>query len=121
MNEYLRTPPDIFYPKCTAYLCGISKRRITYPSKTILLYEGIPADAESPYGEGFVYRCGNWEWVAGYYPKKMRYWQDARRPMHGQFNNYLMCDGHVITRTPEKYPFVPTNPDNNLWFVNRLR
>ena len=121
MNEYLRVPPDIFFPKCIKYLCGFPTRLISYPSKTILLYEGIPADSESPFGEGFVYRCANWEWVVGYWPKKARYWQASHRPMHGRNNNYLMCDGHIITRPPEKYPFCPTKPENNLWFVDKLR
>ncbi|MCL6518362.1 MAG: type II secretion system GspH family protein [Armatimonadetes bacterium] len=121
MNEYLRWPPDIPYPQCIKYLCGIPKRRIMQPERTILLYEGIPADEESPFGEGFVYRCGNWEWVMGYRPTKNKYWQSANRPMHARMNNYLMCDGHVITMEPEKYPFAPSGPANNLWYVTRLR
>ncbi len=121
MNEYLRWPADIPYPQCIKYLCGIPKRRIVQPERTILLYEGIPADNESPFGEGFVYRCGNWEWVMGYRQLKTRYWQTANRPMHAKMNNYLMCDGHVMTMEPEKYPFAPTNSANNLWYAIKLR
>lgn len=123
MNSFLREPPDVYYPHSLAYLDGISFTGIDAPSRTILLFEGIPADDTNNLGEGYVYRCGDWTCVRGYYPKARRYWQLADRPWHGIRNNYLMCDGHVISMAPEKYPHFsgPTCERDNLWYVRRLR
>ena len=124
MNSFLRSPPDLPYPGSLAYLCGILCSDIAVPSNTILLFEGIPADrTDKVYGEGYVYRCADWTWVRGYYPKAIRYWQDAEKPWHGDRNNYLFCDGHVISMAPETYATFrgPTCPENNLWYASKLR
>ncbi|HUV04937.1 MAG TPA: type II secretion system protein [Armatimonadota bacterium] len=123
MNSFLREPPDVAYPYSCAYLTGIGQSRIKAPSSTILLYEGMSANGTNPLGEGYVYRCGNWTCVRGYYPSRQVHWQDAHKPWHGTSNNYLMCDGHIVTMPPEKYGSFPgpTSPANNLWYAERLR
>lgn len=124
MNSFLRAPADIPYPLCINILSGIPQGWIKSPSNTILLYEGIAASATNPLGEGYVDRCGDWESVRGYYPDPINHWADAHKPVHGDRNNYLMCDGHVVNRKPEKYPAFrggPTSPENNLWYARKLR
>jgi len=127
MNSFLREPADLQFPDCLPYLAGIRQSRVKNPSKTILLYEGIPANSTyinlgGSY-EGYVYRCGDWKWVRGFYSIPQNYWQDADKPWHRGFNNYLMCDGHIVTMPPEKYGSFPgpTSPANNLWYARRLR
>ena len=123
MNSFLREAADIPYPASSAYLNGITWTGICVASMTILLYEGIPADEGNALGEGYVYRCGNWEWVSGYRPKPILHWQDAQNPWHRNMNNYLMCDGHVISMEPEKYASFrgPTHQGNNLWYARKYR
>lgn len=123
MNSFLRTPCDVGFPLSTNIRSGIAQTDIMVPEQTILLYEGIPADATNPLGEGYVYRCGNWEWVMGYYPLPRPYWNLSDKSCHGQKNDYLMCDGHVMSMIPEKYPGFrgPTTPENNYWFARLLR
>jgi len=38
-------------------------------------------------------------------------------------DNYLFCDGHVISMVPEKYATFrgPTCPENNLWYARKFR
>ena len=120
MNSFLREPPDILYPYSLDYLTGISQTHIIAPADTILLYEGIPANSTHPLGEGYVYRCADWQWVRGFYPYV--HYQNADEPWHGQMNNYLMCDGHIITKVPEKYgSFIEPTLDNNMWYAQKLR
>jgi len=72
---------------------------IDCPAVATLLFEGIPADkTDKVYGEGYVYRCADWTWVRGYYPKKIRYWQDAYKPWHGDRNSYLYVDDSSMLR-----------------------
>lgn len=124
MNSFLRNPSDIIPSTAgITILKGIAKDAIPYPSDTILLFEGMAEDSTSnqPYhGTGYVARCGDWSMVQGYYPKL--HYQNADKPVHKGLNNYLMCDGHVMAMPPEKYPFAgPTSPENNYWYVRRLR
>jgi len=123
MNSFLREPADVGFPLSTKLRNGLAQSDIVDMSSTILLYEGIPADATNPLGEGYVYRCGNWEWVSGYYPSPRPYWKYTSESVHGAKNDYLMCDGHVKSMVPEKYPQFrgPTSPDTNYWFVKLLR
>jgi len=88
MNSFLREPPDIQYPQCLNYLIGIRQSRIKAPSSTILLYEGMPANSGNPLGEGYVYRCGNWTCVRGFYSIAQVHWQNADKPWHRSFNIY---------------------------------
>lgn len=105
MNSYLRRRPDQEYPDCTSQLCGIHICRIGEPDRTILLYEGIPLSGkyvDEAYSEDqifYVYRCANWSWARGY-RDKCQHAIDPHKPWHGRFNNYLICDGHVIARPP---------------------
>lgn len=131
MNSYLREPEDVPYPACKSILQGIGLTAMFAPSRTILLYEGNPAsknnldtgDGDHGYGEGYTYRCGDWMQVAGYYPAAHKYWQMSNRTWHRGRNNYLMCDGHILTMEPEKYPGFrgPTSETNNLWYANKFR
>ena len=125
MNSYLREPADVPYPACTDVYSGIGVTNIVAPSKTILLYEGNPAinQGSSGFGEGYVGRCGDWKQVAGYYPYAQKGYQMSDRAWHKGRNNYLMCDGHILTMAPEQYPAFkgPTNETNNLWYVSKFR
>ncbi len=123
MNSFLREPPDVSFPACLSILTGIATTRIKAPCRTILLYEGVPADSTNRrLGEGYVYRCGDWQWVRGY--ARRLHWQQADKPWHDGRDNYLMSDGHVMTMEPEKYPEFrrgPTSPENNLWYARKHR
>lgn len=127
MNSFLRDAPDQDYKDyfdwLPQYLTGIRPDDIPYPAQTILLFEGIQCDSSVAYGEGYVYRSGDWRWVRGYYAKgPLPHWKDADKPVHGSMNDYLMCDGHVVMMAPEKYPYAgPSGPENNLWYVNKNR
>ena len=123
MNSFLREPPDLPYPAGNAYLDGISLTSITTASETILLFEGIPGDHTYSSGEGYVYRCGDWTCVRGYYPSPRPHYQSADKAWHGKRNNYLMCDGHLISRQPEKYASFrgPTTAEDNMWYARKLR
>ena len=70
-----------------------------------------------------MYRCADWQWVRGYYNRSLLHWQDADKPWHGDKNNYLFCDGHVVSMKPEKYPDFrgPTCNEDNLWYASKLR
>lgn len=121
MNTFLRDPSDMDNNTILRGLCMVS---LMAPSNTILLYEGIPASDENlKYGEGYTYRCGDWETVRGYFPKETKYWQGAHKPWHRDRNNYLMCDGHIMTMAPEKWPAFkgPTCEANNFWYVSKFR
>ena len=123
MNSFLREPADLPYPACIAYLDGIEITSITSAAETVLLYEGTPVDDTDSSGEGYVARCGNWAGVRGYYPSPRPHWQMADKPWHGNYNNYLMCDGHIMSREPEKYPAFrgPTSTEDNIWYARKLR
>jgi prepilin-type N-terminal cleavage/methylation domain-containing protein/prepilin-type processing-associated H-X9-DG protein len=131
MNSYLREPCDIEYPACLDVYKGIALTNIFTPAGTILLYEGNPSsgtgydqsDPDSGYGEGYVPRCGEWGQVAGYYPYKQKAYQMSDSTWHRGRNNYLMCDGHILSRAPERYPGFrgPTSEANNMWYANKFR
>jgi len=101
MNSFLRQPPDVSFPASIGILAGIATTRIKTPSRTILLYEGIPGDSTNRrLGEGYVYRCGNWEWVRGY--ARRRHWQDGDKPWHGRRNIHPLISATVFrTSTPQ--------------------
>jgi len=110
MNSFLRTPADVAYPGCVRILRPIRKVAVTVPEQTILLYEGsqilVPVPSQKPeYLRAgiYVYRCGNWEEVRGWYPGPANGMISPHIPMHGPMNNYLYCDGHVRSRPPGKY------------------
>ncbi len=107
MNSYLRDRIDVDYPSCcspeTGLLTGVCPNRVSLPSKTILLFEGLPLT----YGwEGigyyvYIYRCCNWTGAKGYDPLLTSpYVADAGRPWHGRLSNYVYCDGHLKARSP---------------------
>ena len=93
MNSYLRTPADVEYWACIYFLRGIQTAKIPEPSRTILLFEGIPRSGkyvDMAYSEDqvfYIYRCANWTWVRGYYGK-VNHTIDPGKPWHGRVNNY---------------------------------
>jgi prepilin-type N-terminal cleavage/methylation domain-containing protein/prepilin-type processing-associated H-X9-DG protein len=126
MNSYLRTPSDKEYPTCTGVLRGVQIAGITQPSGTILLYEGVPRSTDYndlAYTEDqvyYIYRCANWTWARGYYPKVLHTIEPGR-PWHGRFNNYLYCDGHIVTRPPGKRTvyLLSTYSEMRQWYVDK--
>lgn len=105
MNSYLREPPDLEYPTCTSeyFQKSINTSRINLPSRTILLFEGLPLTVgwENNGYYVYIYRCCNWTGVRGYYDK-LAYTISPGEPWHGKLNNYLYCDGHIVCRPPGK-------------------
>lgn len=126
MNSYLRTPPDVEYPSCIGILRGIAVTRIFEPSRTILLYEGVPRSTEyneAAYTEDqvyYIYRCANWTWVRGYY-SRITHTIEPGKPWHGRVNNYLYTDGHVVAREPGKRTVaaLSTYSEMREWYVNK--
>lgn len=131
MNSYLRTPPgppaDWEYPACTSVLKGVQIYRIAQPGETILLYEGVPRSNEysdKAYSEDqvyYIYRCANWTWARGYYPK-ITYTIEPGKPWHGQRNNYLYCDMHVVARPPGRRTTasLSTYSEMRQWYVDKV-
>jgi len=122
MNSFLRSPPDDRFPNCLKRQCGIRKSNILEPSRTILLYEGMPESRTNTHGEGYVFRCGDWTLVRGY--ADLKHYQRSDKPWHRGRNNYLFCDGHVESLVPEKYPEFkggPKSPETDLWHVDKER
>lgn len=107
MNSFLRNPPDVYYPGCTGIFAGLRSNQIEAADRTILLYEGAPVDYISPATNAecaYIYRCGDWTCVAGYYDVKnpKRFTVHSEYTWHYGFNNYLYLDGHVVARRPGK-------------------
>ena len=125
MNAFLRVPPDRPYgdPVYFNNFAGIPQEQIWSLSRTILLYEGIQEDSTNIHGDGYVARCGSWTQVKGFSTQPLPHYRDAGKPCHGKTNNYLMCDGHIMTMQPEKYPGFngPTSRANNFWYAQSYR
>ncbi|HPP73882.1 MAG TPA: type II secretion system protein [Armatimonadota bacterium] len=123
MNSYLRNPPDIEYPGCIGILEGCPESKIEEPRRTILLYEGIPVAPGWPDSQDYIYRCGNWTCVRGYYTRERPYplTIQSYNPWHGKKNNYLYCDGHLRSFVPHKFPNDPPRDRNNEWFVEKSK
>jgi prepilin-type processing-associated H-X9-DG protein len=126
MNSYLRDRIDVEYPSSSTLekgcLTGIRPSRLSEPSRTILLFEGLPltfAWEGDPYYV-YIYRCCNWRGVKGYYSKVL-HTIDPGSPWHGRFNNYLYADGHLRARTPGKYypPDLSTHKEMYEWYVDK--
>jgi len=127
MNSYLREPADREYPNCTSVLKGIRSSNIARMSNTILVFEGLPLRVgwENDPDYIYIYRCCNWTGAKGYsvliYP---RYTFDPGKPWHGQYNNYLYCDGHLHARPPGRYVGVnrlSTHKEMYEWYVDKGR
>lgn len=128
MNSYLRTPQDVEYPSCTAFLKGINTNRLLQPQRTILLYEGVPLSGDyqnQAYSEDqvyYIYRCANWSWVRGYYSKTIHTVRPGE-PWHGRTNNYLYSDGHIVSRPPYRYSgnLLASYDEMREWYVDKVR
>jgi len=102
MNSYLRDPPDVDYPTSVGILRGMPDVLLEDPPRTILLFEGIPIVPAWMDELYYIYRCGNWTCVRGYWPKSMPllHTRASWQPWHGKDNNYLYADGHLVARPP---------------------
>ncbi|MDO8684207.1 MAG: prepilin-type N-terminal cleavage/methylation domain-containing protein [Armatimonadota bacterium] len=131
MNSFLRKPSDVFYPGCVSILTPIRQDAVPSPRRTILLYEGtqitiaVATKPETTYPGIYVYRCGDWTEVRGWYPKNPNGSIDADKPWHNNVNNYLYCDGHVKARPPGKHrsdvsPNVSWEEAGE-WFVDKYK
>jgi len=121
MNSYLREPPDVKYPNCIDILEGCRESKIEEPRRTILLYEGLPITKDWPEGQDYIFRCGDWECVRGWWTESQphRHSINSWKPWHGNKNNYLYCDGHIRSFTPNKYPNRPPFDRSNEWWVQK--
>lgn len=124
MNSALRNPPDVLpWPAANNVLHGLPLAILIDPAHTILLFEGIPNIVRVYPGLGYVGRPGYWDSVKGYDLDPNIRWNNSwlpHLPWHSGMNNYLFCDGHVKRQVPRKYPWQPTETDNQ-WFVTRWR
>ena len=126
MNSYLRDRIDVEYPSCCSLekgcLTGIRPNRLSEPSRTILLFEGIPLTVkwESLDYYVYIYRCCNWTGAKGYYAK-LAYTIDPAHPWHGRFNNYLYTDGHLAARPPGRKTsaLYSTHKEMYEWYVDK--
>lgn len=122
---------------------GASQAEIQNPAGTDLLYEGIPEEdtlngkitgaEEKDNYDGYVGRCGDWSTTAGFYQyagmsacakdidSYGKCGTPGITPWHSGKNNYLFCDGHVQTLTPQVYGWVPTQTDPGYFLVNYCR
>jgi len=102
MNSYMREPPDVDYPGCVSLLRGLHETTLEAPSRTIMLFEGIPIMPAWMDQLYYIYRCGNWTCARGYYPRSMPLLHtiESWRPWHNGRNNYVYCDGHLVSRRP---------------------
>jgi prepilin-type N-terminal cleavage/methylation domain-containing protein/prepilin-type processing-associated H-X9-DG protein len=121
MNSYLRDPPDRDYDACIWIFKGCPENMIEDPRRTILLYEGLPVTPNWPDSLDYIYRCGNWTCVRGWYTKDMPclHTLNSWKPWHGDKNNYLYCDGHVRSFKPNKKPNRPPYDATNEWWVRK--
>lgn len=121
MNSYLRNPPDVDYPSSCSIFKGCPEVFIEDTRRTILLYEGMPVTQMWPEGMDYIYRCGNWTCVRGWYTLKMPclHTLNSWKPWHQGQNNYLYIDGHVRSFKPNKYPNRPPFDITNEWWVRK--
>ncbi|MBI2843752.1 MAG: prepilin-type N-terminal cleavage/methylation domain-containing protein [Armatimonadetes bacterium] len=122
MNSFLRNPPDISYPTSIGIFDGVRECMIEDPRRTILLYEGLPITPSWPDSLDYIYRCGNWTCVRGWYTEDMPrlHTLDSWKPWHdNERNNYLYIDGHIVSRAPAKYKNNQLAPWNEMyeWWV----
>ncbi len=128
MNSYLREPADYEHSTdpyafdCTDIIKGIRMTNIPKMSSTILLFEGLPLTIGWETKGEFIYcwRCCNWTWAKGYY-SKTAYTIDPTHPWHGNFNNYLYCDGHIQARPPGRRTVgeLSTYKEMYQWYVDK--
>ncbi|MDO8586324.1 MAG: type II secretion system protein [Armatimonadota bacterium] len=129
MNSYLRTPSDVAYPTGIRIKEPIRQDAVPSPKSTILLYEGAlvikPTPSTVPEYQTagiYVYRCGDWTCVKGWYNGPAPSFPDGETPWHEDVNNYLYCDGHVKARPPGKhsstYPQVSWDEARE-WYVDK--
>jgi len=121
MNSYLRDPPDPPYPLCIGIFKGCPETNIEAPARTILLYEGLPITPTWPDSLDYIYRCGDWTCVRGWYTERYPclHTQRSWLPWHGDKNNYLYIDGHIYAFQPNKYPNHPPFDITNEWWVRK--
>jgi prepilin-type N-terminal cleavage/methylation domain-containing protein len=128
MNSYLRKWTDVEYPGCCGLdkdlLTGVCGNQVSNPSRTILLFEGLPLTWGWE-GSGYyiyIYRCCNWTGVKGFYPK-LAYTIDPASPWHRKCNNYLYADCHLTARRPGRKTSgeLSTYKEMYEWYVDKAR
>lgn len=124
MNSYLCTPADVEYGDCINVRCGLDICKLSHPAKSILLYEGSSLADDGSNKIDYASRCGNWEYVSGY-KEHTKQAQASDHPAHRRFNNYLYCDGHIISRAPGIFTTVwnaenlSTYSEMYQWYVDK--
>jgi len=120
MNSYLRTPSDNEYPGCLSFLCGINWCKIPSPSRTILLFEGMPLTDGQRERLDYLYRCANWTKVRGF-QDNVAFTIEPGKPWHGKMNNYLYCDGHIAARRPGRWTSASLSTGREMyqWYVDK--
>ena len=121
MNSYMRNPPDIAYPSSINILKGMHDTMLENPRRTILLFEGIPILPAGMNELYYIYRCGDWTCVRGWFPQTMPkvHTIGSWQPWHGERNNYLYCDGHLQAKRPDHHPKHPPYDITNEWWVRK--
>lgn len=145
MNWFLRDPapdasgthvdPDFVANPDPAHAPGLYKtfgklrqplhlNRLTAPSDTVLLFEGVPVQGATYFGS--PRRSGDFSFQKGYQADvyaaeaiNTSAW-DGSRAWHNGRNEMLFCDGHVRAMPVKPYPWVPALGDN-VWYVARDR
>jgi prepilin-type N-terminal cleavage/methylation domain-containing protein/prepilin-type processing-associated H-X9-DG protein len=107
---------------------GTNAARIVSPANTDLLFEGYVEDGDpATYAYvGMSSEAGDYIQDKGFFTNQadaVHSWkyalQPATTPWHGPVNNYLFCDGHVQSRTPDRIGYnIQQHPQDNIWTVN---
>ena len=106
----------------------VSIAAVTAPANTDLLFEALPEDgATSSKYTGSTNQDGDWLMSRGAWDTLAHekiYWYAAifpERSWHTTQNNYLFCDGHAKSRTPETYLYDITQHPDNIWLLSAGR
>lgn len=124
MNSYLREPADIPYPQCLSerFQVGILVQNVKQPTRTILLFEGMPLTNGREDELDYLYRCADWTRTRGYANiDGSGHTIGSEYPWHGTCNNYLYADYHVTSRPPGKKTTGLLSSYNEMyeWFVDK--
>lgn len=135
------TDPDSYYPRTTddgaKYTSATDKKlrdldnpiklsAITTPANTDLLFETMSEQGNNDKYVGYLVNTaeGGWMWAKGFWNTAAAATtyagyaeQTPNKPYHNTVNNYLFCDGHVKSRTPEKQGYNITTDPNQIWTV----
>jgi len=101
---------------------GMPQARLSNPSSTDLLFETMTEDGPTNIKyTGSNPGMGSWMWVKGFWSNltnEKKFWYAAQtpdKPYHNSRNNYLFCDGHVKSLTPQVQGYDITQDPNQIW------